>query len=59
VPDGVLAGKWKQNKFMYEEFPIPAGMLKPKTQVSVRFQPEKDNMVARIFYIRLVVNSKI
>lgn len=53
-----LSNKWDQNKFMYEEYPIPSEMLKSKKQISIKFQPKKDNMVARIFHVRLLINVK-
>lgn len=53
-----LVGKWEQNKFMYEEYPIPTELLKSKSQILVRFQPKDGNIVPKIFYIRLLMNIK-
>lgn len=47
-------GKWNQSKFFNIEYTIPAGMLKDKSHVRVRFQSIPGSSAGAIYYVRLV-----
>ena len=49
-----LVGKWSQDKFINQEYKIPAEVLNGKKEITVRFQPKDNNATGKIFYIRLL-----
>lgn len=49
-----LVGKWSQDKFINQEYKIPAELLNGKKEITVRFQPKENNATGKIFYIRLL-----
>lgn len=49
-----VSGKWGQDSFIEEEYPIPASLVKGKEFVDVRFTPHKSNMAGAIYHVRLI-----
>ncbi len=49
-----LEGKWSQDKFMNQEYKVPAQLLEDKNEIIVKFQPKNENATGKIFYVRLV-----
>ncbi len=47
-------GKYRISEFKYETFPIPAEMLKGKTQVRVKFVAKPGKQIGEIYGVRLV-----
>ena len=50
-------GKYRISEFKYETYPIPADLLKGKTQVRVKFVAKPRKQIGEIYEVRLV-NSK-
>lgn len=49
-----LEGKWSQDKFMNQEYKVPAQLLGDQNEIIVKFQPKNENATGKIFYVRLV-----
>ena len=47
-------GKYRISEFKYETFPIPAEMLKGKTQVRVKFVAKPGKQIGEIYGVRLI-----
>ena len=59
VDDTLLAsvnntGKYRISEFKYETFPIPAGLLRDKTEIRVKFVAKPGKQVGEIYGVRLV-----
>jgi hypothetical protein len=50
-------GKYRISEFKYETYPIPADLLKGKTQVCVKFVAKPRKQIGEIFGVRLVKNQ--
>lgn len=46
--------KWRTSQFKYEEYPIPAELLKGKSEIEVKFVAHKGRQVGQIYEVRLV-----
>ena len=49
-----ISGRWDKGEFVNVEYKIPAGMLKSKEYITVKFTADDNNRSARIFYVRLL-----
>ncbi len=49
-----VTGKWKVNKFVNLEYPIPSSILKDKSVITVTFRAKVDNVAGGVFYLRLL-----
>ena len=49
-------GKYRISEFKYETYPIPAELLKGKTQVRVKFVAKPRKQIGEIYEVRLVKN---
>lgn len=49
-----ISGKWDKGEFVNVEYHIPAGMLKSKEYITVKFTADDNHKSARIFYVRLL-----
>ncbi|MDR2915601.1 MAG: glycoside hydrolase family 127 protein [Tannerella sp.] len=49
-----ISGKWDKGEFVNIEYQIPAGMLKSKEYITVKFTANDNHKSARIFYVRLL-----
>ena len=49
-------GKYRISEFKYETYPIPADMLKDKSQVRVKFVAKPRKQIGEIYEVRLVKN---
>jgi uncharacterized protein len=49
-----ISDKWKQNKFINVEYPIPDAMLNGKESVRVKFQASTENTAGKVYYVRLL-----
>ncbi len=49
--------KWRTSQFKTEEYPIPAELLKGKTQVRVKFVAKPRKQIGEIYEVRLVRNN--
>ena len=47
-------GKYRISEFKYEEYPIPADMLKGKTQIRVKFVAKPRKQIGEIYGVRLI-----
>jgi hypothetical protein len=59
VDDVLLAsvnntGKYRISEFKYETFPLPAEMLKGKTQIRVKFVAKPNRQIGEIYGVRLI-----
>ena len=50
-------GKYRISEFKYENYPIPADLLKGKTQVRVKFVAKPRKQIGEIYGVRLVKNE--
>ena len=50
-------GKYRISEFKYETYPVPAELLKGKTQVRVKFVAKPRKQIGEIYEVRLVKNS--
>ena len=50
-------GKYRISEFKYETYPIPADLLKGKTQVRVKFVAKPRKQIGEIYGVRLVKNE--
>jgi len=46
--------KWNQQKFVDVVYSIPESMLKGKSQVRVKFQPQANSVAGAVYYVRLL-----
>ena len=53
-----LVGKYRTSQFKYEEYPIPAELLKGKKQVRVKFVAKPHKQVGEIYEVRLISNKQ-
>ena len=51
--------KWRTSQFKTEEYPIPAELLKGKTQVRVKFVAKPRKQIGEIYGVRLVRNNQL
>ena len=49
-------GKYRISEFKYETYPVPAELLKDKTQVRVKFVAKPRKQIGEIYEVRLVKN---
>ena len=49
-------GKYRVSEFKYETYPVPAELLKGKTQVRVKFVAKPRKQIGEIYEVRLVKN---
>ena len=49
-------GKYRISEFKYETYPIPADLLKGKSQVRVKFVAKPRKQIGEIYEVRLVKN---
>ena len=64
IDDKLLAsvnntGKYRISEFKYETYPIPAELLKDKTQIRVKFVAKPDKQIGEIYGVRLVTDSPL
>jgi len=50
-------GKYRISEFKYETYPIPADLLKGKTQIRVKFVAKPRKQIGEIYEVRLVTSS--
>ena len=53
-----LVGKYRTSQFKFEEYPIPAELLKGKKQVRVKFVAKPRKQVGEIYEVRLISNKQ-
>lgn len=53
-----LVGKYRTSQFKFEEYPIPAELLKGKKQVRVKFVAKPHKQVGEIYEVRLISNKQ-
>ena len=53
-----LIGKYRTSQFKFEEYPIPAELLKGKKQVRVKFVAKPHKQVGEIYEVRLIRNNQ-
>ena len=53
-----LVGKYRTSHFKFEEYPIPAELLKGKKQVRVKFVAKPHKQVGEIYEVRLISNKQ-
>ena len=53
-----LTGKYRTSQFKYEEYPIPAQLLKGKKQVRIKFVAKPRKQVGEIYEVRLISNNQ-
>ena len=53
-----LVGKYRTSQFKFEEYPIPAQLLKGKKQVRVKFVAKPHKQVGEIYEVRLISNNQ-
>ena len=53
-----LVGKYRTSQFKFEEYPIPAELLKGKKQVRVKFVAKPHKQVGEIYEVRLIRNNQ-
>ncbi len=53
-----LTGKYRTSQFKYEEYPIPAQLLKGKKQVRIKFVAKPHKQVGEIYEVRLISNNQ-
>ena len=46
--------KWRTTQFKYEEYAIPAALVKGKNEVRVKFVAHKGKQVGQIYEVRLI-----
>ena len=51
-------GKYRISEFKYETYPVPADLLKGKTQVRVKFVAKPRKQIGEIYEVRLVKNER-
>jgi len=51
-------GKYRISEFKYETYPIPAEVLKGKTQVRVKFVAKPRKQIGEIYGVRLVYPTR-
>jgi hypothetical protein len=51
-------GKYRTSQFKYEEYPIPAEVLKGKKQVRVKFVAKPQKQIGEIYEVRLINNKQ-
>ena len=49
--------KWRTSQFKTEDYPIPADLLKGKTQVRVKFVAKPGRQIGEIYGVRLIKNE--
>ena len=53
-----LVGKYRTSQFKFEEYPIPAELLKGKKQVRIKFVAKPHKQVGEIYEVRLISNKQ-
>ncbi len=53
-----LVGKYRTSQFKFEEYPIPAELLKGKKQVRVKFVAKPHKQVGEIYEVRIISNKQ-
>lgn len=53
-----LVGKYRTSQFKFEEYPIPAELLKGKKQIRVKFVAKPHKQVGEIYEVRLISNKQ-
>ena len=53
-----LVGKYRTSQFKFEEYPIPAQLLKGKKQVRIKFVAKPHKQVGEIYEVRLISNNQ-
>ena len=53
-----LVGKYRTSQFKFEEYPIPAELLKGKKQIRVKFVAKPHKQVGEIYEVRLIRNNQ-
>ena len=51
-------GKYRISEFKYETYPIPAHLLKGKTQVRVKFVAKPRKQIGEIYEVRMVKGNE-
>jgi hypothetical protein len=46
--------KWRTSQFKTEDYPIPANLVKGKTQVRIKFVAKQGKQVGEIYGVRLI-----